>query len=769
MKKIFTFNLIAFFLMTSGIIEAQSSLTIEKIMLGEKFIGISPESPRWSPSGNNLYFTWTENVDSMPSLYVVREGSRIPQKVTLEERKNLPTEGNYNRKRTMYVYSKNGDIFLLNLKTGNTLQITSTSTPETSPVFNLKEDKIIFVSGNNIFSWDINKGTFNQLTDFRSGKEQATEPPYRNENEKWLYNSQLTLFKTLAERKRLREITLNESKAMAPVSPKTIFTGQGTTGSVRMSPDEKYVTWIQTQRGEEKNTIVPNYVTESGYTGEIQSRPKVGTSQYSSKLYIFDISRDTVYQAVSGDIPGLSEKRLMTFRPPVWSDDGSRAVVEVLSTDNKDRWIMLLDVGTGKLKLLDNQHDSAWIGGPGTRSGLLGWLPDNKTIYFQSEESGYSHLYLLDVQTGEKKAITSGNFEVYEPKLSNDGKYWYFISNETDPGIRELYRMPVRGGERTRLTSFGGGVEYTLSPDEKYFALRVSFANRPWELYIMENKEKAIPVKITESLTPEFRAYNWRTPEYVRFRASDGTMIPARLYRPANNVRNGAAVIFVHGAGYLQNAHRWWSSYFCEYMFHNFLVDNGYTVLDIDYRGSAGYGRDWRTAIYRHMGGKDLDDHIDGAKYLVEEHQIDPERIGIYGGSYGGFITLMAMFTKPGVFAAGAALRPVTDWAHYNHGYTSNILNTPVADSIAYVRSSPIYYAEGLIGELLICHGMIDDNVHFQDVVRLVQRLIELGKDNWELAVYPLESHSFREPSSWTDEYKRIFKLFERTLNRKNK
>lgn len=769
MKRIFTFNLIAFFLMTSGIIEAQSSLTIEKIMLGEKFTGISPESPRWSPSGNNLYFTWTENVDSMPSLYVVREGSRIPQKVTLEERKNLPTEGNYNRRRTMYVYSKNGDIFLLNIKTGNTLRITSTSTPETNPVFNLNDDKIIFVSGNNIFSWDINKGTFDQLTDFRSGKEQAPEPPYRNENEKWLYNSQLTLFKTLAERKRLREITLNESKAMAPVRPKTIFTGQGTTGSVRMSPDEKYVTWIQIQRGEEKNTIVPNYVTESGYTDEIQSRPKVGTSQYSSKLYIFNISRDTVYQAVSGDIPGLSENRLINFRPPVWSDDGSRAVVEVLSVDNKDRWIMLLDAGTGKLKLLDNQHDSAWIGGPGVRSGPLGWLPDNKTIYFQSEESGYSHLYLLDVQTGEKKAITSGNFEVYDPKLSNDGKYWYFISNETDPGIRELYRMPVRGGERTRLTSFGGGVEYTLSPDEKYFALRVSFASRPWELYLMENKEKAIPVKITGSLTPEFRAYNWRTPEYVRFRASDGTMIPARLYKPENNTRNGAAVIFVHGAGYLQNAHRWWSSYFREYMFHNFLVDNGYTVLDIDYRGSAGYGRDWRTAIYRYMGGKDLDDHIDGAKYLVEEHQIDPERIGIYGGSYGGFITLMAMFTKPGVFAAGAALRPVTDWAHYNHGYTSNILNTPVADSIAYVRSSPIYYAGGLKGELLICHGMIDDNVHFQDVVRLVQRLIELGKDNWELAVYPLESHSFREPSSWTDEYKRIFKLFERTLNRKNK
>ena len=241
-------------------------------------------------------------------------------------------------------------------------------------------------------------------------------------------------------------------------------------------------------------------------------------------------------------------------------------------------------------------------------------------------------------------------------------------------------------------------------------------------------------------------------------------MVPARLYRPENPENNGPAVIFVHGAGYLQNAHKWWSSYYHEYMFHNFLVDNGYTVLDIDYRGSAGYGRDWRTAIYRHMGGKDLSDQVDGARFLTEKYNIDPDRIGIYGGSYGGFITLMAMFTEPGVFAAGAALRSVTDWAHYNHSYTANILNTPVQDSLAYIKSSPIYYAEGLEGALLICHGMVDDNVHFQDVVRLSQRLIELGKNNWELAIYPLERHSFVEPCSWTDEYNRIFKLFEENL-----
>jgi dipeptidyl aminopeptidase/acylaminoacyl peptidase len=195
-------------------------------------------------------------------------------------------------------------------------------------------------------------------------------------------------------------------------------------------------------------------------------------------------------------------------------------------------------------------------------------------------------------------------------------------------------------------------------------------------------------------------------------------------------------------------------------MFHHLLMERGFTVLDLDYRGSAGYGRDWRTGIYRHMGGKDLTDHVDAARYLVAEHGIDPKRLGLYGGSYGGFITLMAMFTTPDVFAAGAALRPVTDWAHYNHPYTSNILNLPQSDAEAYKRSSPIYFAGGLKGALLICHGMVDTNVHFQDTVRLVQRLIELRKENWEVAPYPVEDHAFERETSWADQYKRILKLF---------
>jgi len=320
------------------------------------------------------------------------------------------------------------------------------------------------------------------------------------------------------------------------------------------------------------------------------------------------------------------------------------------------------------------------------------------------------------------------------------------------------------GGKAEKLTTLKGNNQVTLSPDEKSLLIRYSNSNTPWELYLQENRKNAPPKKITKSTSTAFNTYNWRKPELITFKASDGEEVTARLYRPENPIRYGSAVVFIHGAGYLQNAHQWWSSYYREYLFHNMLVDMGYTVLDIDYRGSSGYGRDWRTDVYRHMGGKDLSDHIDGAQYLIDNHNIDQHKIGVYGGSYGGFITMMAMFNQPDVFACGAALRSVTDWAHYNHSYTANRLNTPQTDSLAYRQSSPIYFADGLANPLLILHGMIDTNVHFQDVVRLSQRLIELGKTDWELAVYPLEGHSFVEPESWADEYRRILELFNENL-----
>ena len=761
-------------------------LTVEKIMRDPKWIGVAPSNIFWGEDGKQLYFTWNPDKNPGDSLYTISTTNRIPQKVSPAVRRTLPAlNGNYNRARTRKLYEKNGDVFLLDLVAGKTTQITFTTEREFNPTFSSDERKVVFIAGMNLFSWEIGTGVFVQLSDFRKGTKKSDAN--LTDQDKWLKADQLAYFQVLKERNTNKKATERMQKADRPRRPKEIYIEEKNVDQLNLSPDGKTITCRLTKTATGKNTIVPSYVTESGYTEDLPARTKVGTPSNGYELLLYNIEKDTVLSVKTDEIPGIfdatdfrkdyqaktsktekgkekkPEPRSVIMFGPYWSDDGKNNVVVFRAQDNKDRWLLSLDVSTQKLKLLDRQRDEAWVGGPGTGfgSGAIGWV-NNSQLWFQSEESGYSHLYVYDFTTGKKQSLTSGKYEVQAVELSNDKKLFYITTNEVHPGEKHFYKLPTGGGKAEKLTSLTGANEVTLSPDEKWMAIRYSASNKPWELYLVENKAGAKPQQITSSLSEEFKSYAWGEPEVTTFKARDGVDVYTRVFKPANP--NGAAVIFVHGAGYLQNAHKWWSSYFREYMFHNLLADRGYTVLDMDYRASAGYGRDWRTGIYRFMGGKDLTDNVDGAKWLVDTYKINPKRIGIYGGSYGGFITLMALFTTPDVFAAGAALRPVTDWAHYNQGYTANILNEPASDSIAYTKSSPLYHAAGLKGHLLICHGMVDVNVHFEDAVRLTQRLIELGKDNWELAVYPMEDHGFVEASSWTDEYKRILKLFDENL-----
>lgn len=765
----------------------RSSLSIEMIMQRTEFWrGSEPENIYWGPESQTIFFDWNPEGDTLSDLYKINLKDRIPKRVAAAEKKTMPGRGTiFSSDYTMMVFLKDGNLHISDLKKGNERQLTNFAGRVSAPAFTADHGKVTFFYNQNLFQVDLKNGLITQLTDFVHSEERSERASQGQAL--WLESQQSELFDVLKEREMTTKAREIRDKETEPEILKKIYLGKDRLGQVSLSSSERYIIFTTIQMAAPKETGVTHFVTGSGYTEERTARSKVGSPQNVIKLSVYDREEQKVIRVNTDNLPGIKDlpdfwndypdkkpaedkiaARTLNLSAPVWNAQNDKALVIARAHDNKDRWICILDPEEGSLKTLDRQRDEAWIAGPGISgfSGSVGWLPDNETVWFQTEESGYSHLVSVNVNSGEKKVLTSGQWEVYNPTLSRDGKYFWFTANIKHPGIRHFYRIPVQGGTPEQITSMDGGNEISLSHDEKWLAIRHSKGNVPWELYLQENKPGSKAIQLTHSTTSEFNSYPWRMPEYITFTASDGTTVYARLYRPENPVGNGPAVIFVHGAGYLQNAHQWWSSYFREYMFHNLLVDNGYTVLDIDFRGSAGYGRDWRTGIYRHMGGKDLSDHVDGAKWLVQNHNISPGKIGIYGGSYGGFITLMAMFMHPDMFAAGAALRSVTDWAHYNHGYTSNILNTPVEDSLAYVRSSPIYYAEGLKGALLMCHGMVDDNVQFQDIVRITQRLIELGKDNWELAVYPVEPHAFTEPSSWVDEYKRIYKLFEDNLKR---
>jgi dipeptidyl aminopeptidase/acylaminoacyl peptidase len=766
-------------------------LTVEKIMRDPKWMGVSPSNIRWSDDSKRIYFDWNPDKAERDELFYISPNNTKPQKATLTNKRDLiPENGKWNKKRTLKTFEKNGDIYLLETASGKIIQLTNTTGRENNPTFSGDELSVIFTNDNNLYAFKLNKAELTQLTNFVKTTSGEKKPAKDTEQGRWLKKQQTELFDIIKENEKDHKSDSVERSQLKVAKLKEIVYGDKRLSGVQLSPDSRYITYRLTQPAEgAKSTIVPDYVTSSGYTEDIPNRTKVGSPQSSSESFIFDTRRDSVYSIITKNLPGIKDlpdylkdypkeleertklnaDRKVDVSGPWWSPDGKYAIVNIDAQDNKDRWLMKLDATTGKLSLLDRQHDDAWIGGPGTSGffadGSLGWA-DNTHFYFQSEASGYSHLYMADIISGEKKQLTSGKWEVQTLRLSNDKKSFYFIANIEHPGITHFYRMPVTGGAPVKITGMKGGNEIDLSPDEKWLAIRYSYSNKPWELYVQPNKPGAKAVQVTHSTTAEFNTYPWREPEVISFKNRYGKDIYARLYQPKNPDPAKPAVVFVHGAGYLQNAHYWWSTYFREYMFNNMLVDNGYTVLDIDYTASSGYGRDIRTGIYRHMGGADLTDQVDGVKLLVEKYGVNPKHVGLYGGSYGGFITLMALFTQPDVFAAGAAIRSVTDWAHYNHGYTSNILNEPFNDEIAYRQSSPIYFADGLKGHLLMLHGMVDQNVNFQDIVRLTQKLIELHKENWELAPYPVEDHGFVQPSSWTDEYKRIYKLFEETLKK---
>ena len=758
-------------------------------MRDPKWIGISPSAIHWSDDSKKIYFNWATG---RGELYSITTTDLKPVKVELDEQKRLSSaDGVWNHTHTLKLYEKNGDIFLADVNTGKTQQLTNTTDDERNPQFSGDESKVTFMRGDNLYSLKLNGGELVQLTNFvhsaakaKSKGSKKAEDGTTNEQDKWLKSQQLELFDIIKVNEENRKLDSADKAALEPKTLKEIAVDERSISAVTLSPDGRYITYRLAKRATDaKRTIVPDYVTASGYTEDIPNRTKVGAPQSTYESFIFDTQRDSVYQINTSAIPGikdipayikdypkeleqcakLNEDRKVTIQDVYWSGDGKKAVVEISAQDNKDRWLMKLDSQTGNLTPLYREHNDAWVGGPG--QGNMGWA-DNTHFYFESEESGYAHIYILDVANGTKKQLTTGKWEVQTLQLSNDKKTFYFSANKDYPGVTDFYSMPVTGGEPVKLTSLKGGNQVSLSPDEKWLAIRYSYSNKPWELYIQANKPGAIPTRITYSTTDEFNFYPWRDPQVITFKNRYGDDVYARLYLPAHPDPAKPAVVFVHGAGYLQNADYKWSYYFREFMFNNLLADNGYTVLDMDYSGSAGYGRDWRTAIYRHMGGKDLSDQVDGVKMLVDKYGVNPKHVGLYGGSYGGFITLMAMFTEPDVFTSGGAIRSVTDWAHYNHGYTDEILNEPYNDEKAYRQSSPIYFADGLKGSLLMLHGMIDQNVNYQDIIRLTQKLIELHKDNWELASYPIEDHGFEQPSSWTDEYKRIFKLFEQTLKK---
>ena len=775
---------------------SSTTITLEKIMADPDWFGRSPEAWYWGDDSSTVFYQQK------------REGNPLRDLV----QKNINTAGNgelvklaqmhvvadrdaiLNSAGTHEVYTFEGNVFVKELASQKVQQLTYTSAVESSAMF-LTNGNVAYRVDNIFYAHDMNSQKIIELANLKmTGGEDSSA-----QSTSYIAAEQHDLIEYVALQKRNKDLRAEQKRQLrvknSTVTQTNFYFGKDNRvvhASLSPAGDKLVVSVAPAKSARQDSDIMPNYIANDGHIKAKKVRARVADNrQYAEQLYLLDLSQGTKTLLSYDKLPGFDDDVLASVRkenyaregktykseksarnihvmqawdPIQWQENGQQVAIMLEAWDNKDRWIASVDFDQKALVSQHRLHDDAWIN---YTFNELGWLDNTNSLYYLSEESGYAHLYVKPLN-GKAKALTSGNFEVNDLTVSADEKSIYFKANKKHPGIYEIYKVDVASAELTALTDLGGMNDYALSPDESKLLIQHSKITMPPELYVKNIGSDVEAIQLTHTVTEAFLAMPWSAPNVVAIESSHQDQpIYSKVYLPKGydqNTNKNKAVMFSHGAGYLQNSHLGWSGYFREYMFHSMLVQQGYVVIDMDYRASKGYGRDWRTAIYRHMGKPEVQDMRDGVNWLVQNANVDAKRVGTYGGSYGGFLTLMSMFTDPELFQSGSALRLVSDWAYYNHGYTSNILNMPGDDPIAYERSSPIYFAEGLEKPLLINAPMVDDNVFFQDTVRLVQRLIELEKQDFETAIYPVEPHGFVQPSSWLNEYRRIYKLFENTL-----
>ena len=754
-------------------------LTLRDASRNDRFIGVGVRDIRWAPDGSGVYFRWNRNpmTDDDPGadlwFQVDRRGRSVGELPDTEVDRIPDGSLSWSDDGQKAAWVREGSIYLYDAGGRNEQQIWRAVTlgdNARSAQITSDGDEVLFEAGERLYRYSIAEG----IVGIVAAKHELSRDRGTEAGE-WLLEQQRELIDHVRVQSERQDAAAARTRTARVRSAQPIpVSSNASIDNIQLSPDGRFVTFqARTPANPQPRTDYVDYVDESGYATVRRARPKVGEPRATTRLGVVAIDPTVHPDSVEVkwfDVAEAGERKTVPHGP-YWSLEGDKAVAQFISEDHKDLWFVELNLASGTTAVITHDHDDAWIGGPPIQANylqpaLLEWLPESRFV-FASERTGWSHLYLAGTD-GTITPLTGGEWEVREASLARDRSTWLLKTSREHPSDDHLYLLPASGGEMERLTEKPGRHTGYWSPDGDRLAVVYDESIQLPDLFLRDAAPGARETRITQSGSDAFFEHPLIRPEIVSFEHPDGAPIWAALFKPEQPNAEHAAVIHVHGGGYRQFAHRGWTVY--GYALHlgmiNYLVQQGYTVLDFDYRGSAGFGRDYRTDIARSMGMKDADGAAAAARYLADEHGTDPGRIGIYGVSYGGFMTLMSQFRYPGVFAAGVANAAVSDWAHYNDGWTSRILGVPYEDPEAFRISSPIYYADGLEDNLLIVHGLVDGNVQFQDAARLVQRLIELEKD-FEVMYYPVEPHTIQTEASRYDFVRRVTGYFDRHLRRR--
>lgn len=709
---------------------AEKPLTIERLFSDPRLAGIVPREIRWADDNAKFAFLWNSQGEKPLALWMYdKESEKLeeiisekdflePKEITEEEeeRKTImrkSTSGitdfiwNPDFKKILIPYYS--DLFLYDLPSKKLNRITKTDKAELDPKFCGTSGKITFVRDNDLWLQDIRNHKTIQLTKTGARK---------------LLNG-LSNYIALEELQR--------------------YSGY------ECSLDGKMIAYVQSDISPIRELIIPDYLPRF-LEFSSQERPVAGEKNAVEKVGILSASGG---ETTWIDIP-VEEFYVLSLD---WDEDD--LLLRILERSNKTLYCYSYDTVNDSLKEILKEEDDKWVN---ITNNFIIPINEPRGILWTSERSGFNHLYFYDFVKNKLKPLTNGNWEITRLHGMDKNQKIYFSATAVEPQQQHLFSVNLSNGKMERLTKEEGWHQITFSPDFDYYMDLFSDHKSPAQLFLSNLKYPDQKTKILDAASDELHEYELSNIEFIELKSRDDEKIFCKIFKPQDfqEKKKYPAIIHVHGGGYAQSAKKQWRG--ITHLFHHYLAQElKYIVVDVDYRGSSGYGRKFRTDVYLNLGGKDLEDVVDLVEYLKKLSYIDIENLGIWGWSYGGFLTNMALLKSPDLFKAGAAVAPVNDWKNYDTQYTEERLNTPREAPDAYESSSPISYAKNLKNHLLIIHGMKDDNVHFQDTVQLINEFIDNNID-FDLMIYPEGKHSIRKDSNRIHLFKKIAKHFERYL-----
>ena len=438
-----------------------------------------------------------------------------------------------------------------------------------------------------------------------------------------------------------------------------------------------------------------------------------------------------------------------------WLTDSKHIAIQWLNRTQTTLELLIADTGTGKSRTILNQSDANWI----NISDDLYFLKDGKRLLWSSEQSGYRHLYLYDLEGKQLAQLTKGDWEVSAVDAVDETKgLVYFTATEKSPLERHVYRVALDGTGFTRVTKEEGTHAAVFGPSAAAFYVTYSNTAAPPRQDLFRADGSRIAT-INENKIAELADYHLSPMEFVAVKSRDGVQLNASFIKPPNfdAQKKYPVLVYTYGGPHAQVVRNAWGG--ANFLWHELMAQKGYIIFALDNRGSAGRGHAFETPLHFRMGAQELSDQRDGVQYLKSLPYVDARRIGIWGWSYGGHMTLHAMFEAGDDFKAGFAGGPVTDWRYYDSIYTERYLGLPQKNEKGYQDSSPVKYAAQLKGKLMIAHGTGDDNVHFANTLSVINDLIEAGK-YVEVLAFPGRGHGVSDPPARRILMQRVTQFF---------